>query len=234
MNIAVSPPPRPVVSPYARRLARERSIALEDVVGTGPAGRIVAADIEAFVPKRRAAPSAGSGAQASALATTINLATMRLLLAGFAETETSFTLDDVALRAAGCALDDVAAATSLAGAPVALETRLGDRRAQLVFADIRKGSLGPLRQRRLKALDVAEDEAALPAALSLRVLDATDIRPVTMPLLAGRSMRLVLVGGADAGECLLSFDAAAVDEDAATEVLSRFKAYLEVPIRLLA
>ena len=234
MNIAVLPPPRHAVSPYARRLAHERGIALEDLVGSGPAGRIVAADVAAFVPKRSASPAAASGPQASALGTTIRLSTIRLLLAGFAETETAFTLDDVALRAAGCALDDVATASSIGGAPVALETKFGDRRMQLVFPDIRKGSLGPLRQRRHKALEAAEDESALPAALSLRVLDATDIRPVTMPLLEGRTMRLVLVAGTGSAECLLSFDAAAVDEDAATEVLSRFKAYLEVPIRLLA
>jgi pyruvate dehydrogenase E2 component (dihydrolipoamide acetyltransferase) len=55
-----------------------------------------------------------------------------------------------------------------------------------------------------------------------------------MPLLAGRTMRLVLVAGVESGECLLSFDAAAVDEDVAGAVLGRFKAYLEVPLRLLA
>ncbi len=55
-----------------------------------------------------------------------------------------------------------------------------------------------------------------------------------MPLLPGRPMRLVLVAGAESGECLLAFDAAAIDEDVAAEVLTRFKAYLEVPLRLLA
>lgn len=37
---------RIVATPYARRLARERGLTLEDVSGTGPAGRIVAADVE--------------------------------------------------------------------------------------------------------------------------------------------------------------------------------------------
>lgn len=226
---------RIAVSPYAKRLARERGIALEEVAGSGPFGRIVAADIVAFVPRAAvAAPTPAVGPQAAALATTISLGTMRQLLAGFTTADTDFSLDDVALRAAGCALDDVAGATALPGAPVALETKFDERRAQAVFADIRKGSLGPLRQRRLDALDAATDEAGTPAALSLRVVEATDIRPVTMPLLPGRAMRLVLVAGDSSAECLLAFDAAAIDEDTAAEVLGRFKSYLEVPIRLLA
>jgi pyruvate dehydrogenase E2 component (dihydrolipoamide acetyltransferase) len=234
MSATVVPLRRVAVSPYARRLARERGIALEELTGTGPGGRIVAADIATFVPRASAAPRAAAGPQATALATTISLTTMRQLLSGFTSADTTFSLEDVALRAIGCALDDVAGATSLPGAPVALETKFGDKRAQAVFADIRKGSLGPLRKRRLDAMAAAKDEAATPAALSLRVLEATDIRPVTMPLLAGRDMRLVLIAGEASAECLLAFDSAAVDEDAATEVLSRFKSYLEVPIRLLA
>jgi pyruvate dehydrogenase E2 component (dihydrolipoamide acetyltransferase) len=98
---------------------------------------------------------------------------------------------------------------------------------------VRKQSLAPLRVRRLALIAAASDQADEPAALSLRLLAGGDIRPVTMPLLPGRAMRLVLVVDGDA-ECLLSFDAALVDEDTATAFLLRFKAYLEVPLRLLA
>lgn len=234
MSAAALTDRRVAVSPYARRLARERGLALDGMTGSGPGGRIVAADVVAFVPRARTEPRAAAGPLAAALATTISLATMRQLLSGFTTADTTFSLEDVALRAAGCALDDVAGATSLPGAPVALETKFGAARAQAVFADIRKGSLGPLRRRRIEALDAAIDEAGAPAALSLRVLEATDIRPVTMPLLPGRDMRVVLIAGAASAECLLAFDPSAIDEDAATEFLSRFKAYLEVPIRLLA
>lgn len=233
MSAAVIALRRIPASPYAKRLARERGVALEAVTGTGPDGRIVAADIVAFVP-RASAPALAAGPQAAALATTISLTTMRQLLAGFAADDSAFSLEDVALRAAGCALDDVPAATALPGAPVALETKFDGRRAQVVFADIRKGSLGPLRQRRLAALEAGNDEADAPAALSLRVVDASDIRPVTMPLLAGRAMRLVLISGEASAECLLTFDTAAIDEDVAAELLGRFRSYLEVPIRLLA
>lgn len=143
---------RRAASPYARRLARERGLALEVLKGSGPNGRIVAADIEAYVARPPAA-AAVSGPQASALGTTIRLATLLQLLAGFADADTPFTLEDVVLRAAGCALDDVPETGTLAGAPVALEQPVG----QLVFADIRKGSLGPLRARRLAAIEAGGD-----------------------------------------------------------------------------
>ncbi len=226
--------PRRPISPYARRLARERGLALEVLKGSGPNGRIVAADIAAYMA-RPPAPAPGSASasatpQSSALGATIQLATLRQLLAGFAEASTPFALEDVVLRAAGCALDDVPEATGIAGAPVALE----QQRAQLVFADIRAGSLGPLRARRLAAVEAGGDQSSALAALSLRLLVASEIRPVLMPLLAGRAMRLVLAAGPATGECLLTFDAANVGEDAATEFLTRFKGYLEQPLRLLA
>jgi len=220
---------RRAASPYARRLARERGLALDVLKGSGPNGRIIAADIEAYVA-RPPAPVATGVPQASALGTTIQLATLLQLLAGFDDADTPFTLEDVVLRAAGCALDDVPETGSLAGAPVALEQPAG----QLVFADIRKGSLGPLRARRLAAIEAGGDHSAAPAILSLKLLAASEIRPVMMPLKPGRNMRLVLAAGPVSGECLLSFDAGLVSEDAATEFLTRFKAYLELPLRLLA
>ena len=70
--------------------------------------------------------------------------------------------------------------------------------------------------------------------LSLRILKSSDIRPVVMPLLAGRALRLVLSAGPASAEALLSFDPARVDEQHAADLLSRFRAYLEVPLRLLA
>ena len=44
-------PARTLASPYARRLARERGVALGSLVGSGPNGRIVAAD-PGFDPER--------------------------------------------------------------------------------------------------------------------------------------------------------------------------------------
>jgi pyruvate dehydrogenase E2 component (dihydrolipoamide acetyltransferase) len=60
-----TPAPVPAVSPAARRLARERGIDLASVRGSGPGGRIVAADLEAAAP---AAPSARGGLRSAVLA----------------------------------------------------------------------------------------------------------------------------------------------------------------------
>lgn len=223
---------RRAISPYARLLARERGIAIEDLSGSGPSGRIVAADIVAFVPKATpaAASTAAAGPQASALGTTFALTKLREVLEAFGQADMAFTLDDAILRAAGCALSDVAGANQLPGAPVAVE----HERRQVVLTDISKGSLAPARARRLTAIESGVDQSAEPATVSLKLIVAGDIRPVMLPLLPGRAMRLVLSAGPTTGECLLAFDEARVEIDAAAEFLTRFKAYLEVPLRLLA
>ena len=222
---------RRAVSPYARKLAASRGIELGALRGSGPAGRIVAADVEAFVP---AAPVGLATDRAvsplSALAATIGLRSVRGTLEGFAGSGTPFDLEDLVLRAVGCALDDVPAATEIEGAPVAFEVRP----AQFVFDHIRRGSLAPLRARRLAAIAANEDGSNQPAALSVRLLSVAAVRPVSMPLLPGRSLRLVLAAGPDAAEALLSFDAGRVDEDIAAALLTRVKLYLETPLLLLA
>ncbi len=55
------------VTPLARRLAGERGIDLAQVKGSGPHGRIVAADIGDAQPRAAAAPSGASAAQVKAL-----------------------------------------------------------------------------------------------------------------------------------------------------------------------
>lgn len=232
MTASAMPAERRRISPYAKRLARERGITLELLSGSGPSGRIVAADIVAFVPRVAVQPS--SGFQATALGASIDLGLLRQLLAGFAQADTPIELDDIMLRAAGSALHDIPGISDLDGRPIAVETRVSARRLQVVLDNVRNGSLTPLRARRLAALASDIDQSAVPAVLSLRLLTASDIRPIAMPLLAGRAMRLVLAVGPNTAECLLSFDAGAVNEEDAGEFLVRFKGYLEVPLRLLA
>jgi pyruvate dehydrogenase E2 component (dihydrolipoamide acetyltransferase) len=55
------------VTPLARRLAGERGIDLSQVKGSGPHGRIVAADVEGAQPRAAAAPTGASAAQVKAL-----------------------------------------------------------------------------------------------------------------------------------------------------------------------
>lgn len=55
---------RVIASPYARKLAEEKGIDLSEVSGTGPNGRIVAADIEEHTPSKAAPKKKGEVAQA--------------------------------------------------------------------------------------------------------------------------------------------------------------------------
>ncbi len=217
-------------TPYARRLARERNIPLDLLRGTGPHGRIVSADVTAYVPARSPVTAGVVLPAASALGATINLSPAIRLLADFKTDGHDFAIPDAVLRAIGCTLAELPDITPLDGAPIALESG----RRQIVLTDAGEKSLAPLNAWRNRAMESEDDEATAPAALSLRVLDAGGIRPVLMPLLPGRAMRLVLSAGADAAEALLVFDAAMIDADIAAVLLSRFKSYLEHPLRLLA
>lgn len=239
MNAATARARRLAVSPYARRLARERSLPLETLRGSGPGGRILAADVVNFVPVAApvVAPDIVVPAAApspvvpriAAFATSIALGALRDVLAALASAGHVFAVEDVLLRAAGRAFAEVDA-TRGSGASVALE--LASR--QTVFAKNPEMPLTSLRATRLAALADNRDEADRPAALSLRLLTTTDIRPVVMPLLPDRAMRLAvsLNTAADHAECLLVADAASVDEAASAEWLATLKSAIEQPLRL--
>ncbi|MEZ2331108.1 E3 binding domain-containing protein [Mesorhizobium sp. RCC_202] len=240
MNMAASSTRRLAASPYARRLARERSLPLEALRGSGPGGRILAADVQAFVPA--AAPVVSPDAFApvpapspaashiAAFATSVALGALRDLLTALESSGHVFALDDVLLRAAGRVFAETADAAKVDGVAVALE--LTGRQA--VFATSPEMSLTSLRAMRLAALNDSRDETEKPAALSLRLLAAGDIRPVMMPLLPRRAMRLTVSSNTagDDAECLLTVNAASVDEAAAASWLATLKSAIEQPLRL--
>lgn len=64
------PPGRVKISPKARRHARDLGIAIEHIAGTGPGGRIVFSDVEAFAARTAAAAPAPAPAPAVAPAPT--------------------------------------------------------------------------------------------------------------------------------------------------------------------
>jgi pyruvate dehydrogenase E2 component (dihydrolipoamide acetyltransferase) len=94
--------------------------------------------------------------------------------------------------------------------------------------------LTSLRAMRLAALADSPDDTETPATLSLRLLPASDIRPVMTPLLPGRAMRLTVSPDTPGGhaECLLTIDAASVDEATAAAWLATLKSVIEQPLRL--
>ncbi|MBZ9674678.1 E3 binding domain-containing protein [Mesorhizobium sp. ES1-1] len=237
MNIAVGQTRRLAVSPYARRLARERALPLEALRGSGPDGRILAADVLAFVPAAapanapdvaKAAGIAIAAHRIAAFAASLALGAVRDLLAALASAGKTFDIDDIVLRAVGRAFAENPVVGS--GAWVALE--LGGR--QMACPTNSEMPMTLLRASRLEALDRGSDDAEKPALLSLRLLPAGDIRPMMMALLPGRAMRLAVtvdgVGGH--AECLLATDADSIDEAAAIAWLSSLKSAIESPLRL--
>lgn len=63
------PPGRVKISPKARRHARDLGIAIEHIAGTGPGGRIVFSDVEAFAAQAAAASQAPAAAVSAPAAT---------------------------------------------------------------------------------------------------------------------------------------------------------------------
>lgn len=223
--------PRRAASPYARRLARERQVTLEAVRGSGPLGRIVAADVLAWVPAVEPEPAAvptpaPAAKPIAAFAVSIDLSRLREFMAQADAAEIALTLEDIALRAARRALD----AAGLNEAAMVLEA---DGRQIRIEAGSGH-SARRYRRDRLEALVSGVDDAAGVALLSLQVTEAVRVRSLIMPLLPGRALRLRLGASDRAAEALLCADPAQIGEDAAVALLEAFAEGLEQPLVLLA
>jgi hypothetical protein len=224
------------VSPYARRLALERGLPLEVLRGTGPAGRILAADVLAFVPAAAPVELAAAAAtpvvaaiRTAAFATNVALGALRDLLAAIEGSGRTFELEDIVLCAAGRACA-ASLPTGADGASIALELA----NTQVVLTQAADMSLTALRAERLAAGDDSRNDVGKGVVLSVRFLAAGDIRPVLMPLLPDRRMRLIISAdeAGDHAECLLVADTASVDEAVAVEWLSTFRSAMDQPLRL--
>jgi pyruvate dehydrogenase E2 component (dihydrolipoamide acetyltransferase) len=230
---AAAPILRRAASPHARKLARDRTIALDDLVGSGPGGRIVAADVIAWrapVASTEPQPQAPKPARLPLIfSAAVSLADFHRLAAQAALVGLTLEVEDAALRAAGVALEGLAGA---AGAGVAVEAN----GRQILIGAASGLSIGTQRRLRQEALERGADVSAAPAAASLLVMHSTRIVPVSVPLLPGRAMRLVLLvdRGLEQGNALLCADGDAVTEAQALELLESFVRALEQPLALMA
>ncbi|MGN6102936.1 MAG: E3 binding domain-containing protein, partial [Devosia sp.] len=182
-------------SPYARRLARERGLSLDLIAGTGPNGRIVAADIEAFAARRKAHPEASTttaAAPTSVFGVSIDIARLNQLVADLKAAGTDLSLDDMLVRAGAQALEAVPGARN--GAEpiiVALERGAGAARRSLHAVDAHIGLVSALHAR-LEESEATAESGAPPgaAALSIRRFAIAGIRAVAMPLVDEIPLRL--------------------------------------------
>ena len=225
-------------SPYARRLARERGVELALITGSGPGGRIVAADLEGLLRERPAEPSrapAAALATVSAYTAVLDLGPLQQLLGNLAAARTTVSLDDMLVRAAAVALEAVPVLDRDGMITLGLETGSGPGARLAVVADAHLGLVSALHAKLEAALVATPDPIPVPA-LTLRRLAQRGIRPTAMPLLAGAVARLVVsvADGDLAAEALLAFDPATLGEDEAAAFLAWFRDSLETPLRLLA
>ncbi|MAM13989.1 MAG: hypothetical protein CML23_26735 [Rhizobiaceae bacterium] len=216
-------------SPYARKLARERSLALDAIIGTGPFGRIVAAD----VLNTRDAPAVSAAASAripSAFAAEADLSVLRRLIADVDAAGVALSIEDVVLRSAVRALAEIELPDALANRGLTLET--GGRQVRLAMPGDQ--SVGVQRWARLEALDSGRDDVDADAVLSVQFLEAGRVSPVFMPLLPGRALRLMATGTGERLAVLLCVDTDALSAETAIALLERFTGMLEQPLSLLA
>lgn len=227
---------RLVASPYARRLARERGIELAALAGSGPNGRIVAADLPeeaaaaaVVTPTPSQMPKASRTTEApavrpAALAVVLDLRPVAALLASLGDAGFSFDAEDVLLLALGRSLGEAPGAE----ASIAIETPGGLRRV------VGTATLSALREARLS--HHGRDVHGVEKTLSVRFMDADGVRPVMLPLTSGCAMRLIaaLAGDRSEADCLLVFDPAAVGEAEAVSLLDGVGRSVAAPLRLLA
>jgi pyruvate dehydrogenase E2 component (dihydrolipoamide acetyltransferase) len=234
VNAVAAPAGRLAVSPYARRLARERSLLLSALRGSGPGGRILAADVMGFVAPAEPLVSESRLEQApalaqhiAALATSVALGQAGEILAALGRCGSAFDLEDLVALAAGRAFSVV----PIEG-PTAVALEMEGRQIVLCRTD---AALSVLRAERRRASVEGRDDFLEPAAVSLKLLRVGAVRPILVPLLPGRPMRLVAAvdENCHGAECLLVFDASLVAEDVAAEWLAVFSSGLASPLSML-
>lgn len=228
-------PVRTLASPYARKLARERGIALARVTGSGPNGRIVAEDLMAApVAAPEAAPTAPIPAPAMAAAPAPAVVAARPISAFAAALDLTPLSAFIAASGSELSIDAflVKAAARAAGAEAEAIRWIKPEGGAVTIA--RPLALAPTEIARQIGGDA---ETASPGGKVMVVsrLAAKGVRPVAGSLPAGIDLRVLVVAsdGSETAEALVVHDADAITETEAGEILTGFRDLLEAPLRLL-
>jgi len=217
-----------VVTPLARRLAGEAGIDLTKVKGSGPHGRIVAADVK---QARSTAPALAAASAQIVLTADIAIAQALSLCA---DTDT-LSLPDVIVKAWAMALrrampDAPADIALAAGKTPALIPDAASRSLTAIAAA--RGEASRDAQRAKTAIFIAEIAGVASVALAVRP-------PQTTMLSIGSRRRAAVeapdgsVAFAETVTAALACDPGAVDAELGAELLATFKGFVERPVTML-
>ena len=221
-----APAARRPASPYARRLARERGLALDGVAGSGPLGRIVAADVLAFVV--RPAPVGAPAVAVVPTAVAAPLPAPRSIGAFQASIDLGPLATLIAAAGADIPVDAflVKAAARAAGQFGRL-LLLRDASGQAGLIE-QAATLAPGEIARRHASGVIGD-----APFVVERHDGSGIRPMAGGLAPWALLKLVIVADAGRAELLLVHDETAVSAASAVTLLAAIRDLAESPLRLL-
>jgi hypothetical protein len=234
--------PRRVASPFARRLAGERGLQLANLAGSGPGGRIVAADVLAACPANTpTAPvtsSPNTVAAASPVSTlpcivgaTARLSKLNDLLTAFATAGCDVAREDVIVRAAAHALTPTTVGvTTTTNEAISVETDTGG----IVLADVRNLTVSALRALRENGGSKLNSSSSPSAGLSVRLNSRAGVHSLLMPLIPGIPMRLAVSFAEDgtSADCMLAHDPDVVSANRAEAILATLRDGLQEPLML--
>jgi pyruvate/2-oxoglutarate dehydrogenase complex dihydrolipoamide acyltransferase (E2) component len=220
-----------VTTPLARRLAGEAGIDLTNLKGSGPHGRIVAADIEAA----RKAPALAPAPSMASIVVTADVA-LDQSLALCADVK-AIELADIVIKAWAAALrramPDAGAdiALAAAGAPVLIRDA-ASRSLTSIAAARREATTAPEARHASSAIFIAQ----VPGIASV----AHAVRPPQTTLLSVGSQRRAPIEAADGSVTFvsmvtvtLSCDQRTVDAALGAALLSAFKGFVERPVTMI-
>ncbi len=224
------------VTPLARRLASERGIDLNRIAGSGPQGRIVAADIDK-------APAAGTGAQATPQYYLVADIEIGRLLAMQAEAQfagAQFSLGDFVVKAWAVALRRIMPA---AGADIGVQSHVGGRPGTVIIHDAAAKTLTAIAREAAESQGAATAGAASAVALAgasgIREFTAVLTPPLASVLAVGQPRRAPVeaedgsVKFVSQMTVTLTCNAGVIDQAIGIELLSAFKTLAENPVAAL-
>jgi pyruvate dehydrogenase E2 component (dihydrolipoamide acetyltransferase) len=223
------------VTPLARRLASERDIDLNRVTGSGPHGRIVAADVAKAPPATVTAPTVPP----YYLVADVEIDRLMTMQSEAKSAGAEFSLGDFVVKAWAVALKRV---TPEASATIGLMTSSDGRRATRPISDAAAKTLTAI------AREAAEQGGAAPAAATSAVALAaasgireftTVLTPPLSSVLAIGQPRRAPIESADGGIKFISLMTVtlscdhALDAAVAADLLTTFKSLAENPVAAL-